>query len=500
MTGIDRGRIPKKLPYQFGRDEGIVGCDAHAGRPMSRIFHAIRRVAAETGLTDGQLLEAYTARRDADAFAELVRRHGPMVWGVCRRMLPNRQDAEDAFQATFLVLVRKPEAVLPAERIGNWLHGVAVRAARKAGSAGARRRERQAVAVPEPATAGERPWHDVLPVLDEEVFLLPARYRAVIVLCDLEGKTRKEAARQLDVPEGTVAGRLARARALLGKRLARRGACTPCGAVAVLASVRVASAEAPAAVVRSTNTAATLCAAGLPGGLPAGIAALTEGVVRAMFMTKLKTATVMALLLLGLVASGATVLVGPTAAAQHPRTQSAERPTAPEPMKGVQGERTATGSSVGYVRGGRPEDYRAEYKALFARTLVVMAEHFETTYAEQFTGRIDARRSIGNRKAAAVEIRRQDDGRLAVSVKVLQEATDGKPAGRDAELELVILRRLDAQLEDQSPKQSQSGTSGRAKDLHADDRLESLQKEVAELREKVKALEKRLSDREEEKR
>src|SRR5262249_60240728 len=103
------------------------------------LLRTLREVAAAEP-TDGQLLDAYVARRDGAAFAELVRRHGPMVWGVCRRLLPNRQDAEDAFQATFLVLVRKPGSVRPAERVGHWLHGVAVRAARKAARGVARRR------------------------------------------------------------------------------------------------------------------------------------------------------------------------------------------------------------------------------------------------------------------------------------------------------------------------------------------------------------------------
>src|SRR5262249_23737197 len=159
------------------------------------------------------------ARRDGAAFAELVRRHGPMVWGVCRRLLPNRQDAEDAFQATFLVLVRKPGSVRPAERVGNWLHGVAVRAARKAARGVARRRERRVDHRPEPANVAEGIWHDLVPVLDQEVGRLPEKYRLPVVLCDLEGNTRREAAARLGWPEGTVAGRLAQGRALLARRL-----------------------------------------------------------------------------------------------------------------------------------------------------------------------------------------------------------------------------------------------------------------------------------------
>jgi RNA polymerase sigma factor (sigma-70 family) len=185
---------------------------------MNRVIEAIRRVA-EPEPTDGQLLSAYACRGDGDAFAELVRRHGPMVWGVCRRMLANHADAEDAFQATFLVLVRKPGSVRPAERVGNWLHGVAVHAARKAARSAARRRERQVEALPEPETVAEGVWHDLVPVLDEEVTRLPEKYRLPVVLCDLEGCTRREAAERLGWPEGTVAGRLALGRAALARRL-----------------------------------------------------------------------------------------------------------------------------------------------------------------------------------------------------------------------------------------------------------------------------------------
>jgi RNA polymerase sigma factor (sigma-70 family) len=148
-----------------------------------------------------------------------------MVWGVCRRILGSYHDAEDAFQATFLVLVRRAASIVPREMVANWLYGVAHQTALKARATAARRRgrERHVTVMPEPAVIERDLWRDLQPLLDEELSRLPDRYRAVIVLCDLEGKTRREAARQLDVPEGTVAGQLARARVLLAKRLAQRG-------------------------------------------------------------------------------------------------------------------------------------------------------------------------------------------------------------------------------------------------------------------------------------
>src|SRR5262245_30852588 len=162
------------------------------------------------GLSDGQLLESYIRTREQEAFAALVQRHGPMVWGVCRRIL-GHQDAEDAFQATFLVLARKAAAIVPREMIANWLHGVARQTALKARATTAKRgaREKQVMAMPEPALETQQFWDDVRPLLDLELGRLPDKYRAVIVLCDLEGRTHKEAARHLRVPLGTVASRLA---------------------------------------------------------------------------------------------------------------------------------------------------------------------------------------------------------------------------------------------------------------------------------------------------
>jgi RNA polymerase sigma factor (sigma-70 family) len=248
------------------------------------------------GLTDGQLLEDYISRRDEAALAALVQRHGPMVWGVCRRVLRSYHDAEDAFQATFLVFVRKAAAIAARELVGNWLYGVAHQTALKARATAARRkeRERQVTQMPEPAVAEPGQWHDLQPLLDAELSRLPDKYRAVIVLCDLEGKTRKEVAHQLGCPEGTVAGRLSRARVMLAKQLARRGVVLSGGALAAVLSRNVASAAVPPLVVSSTIKAASLSAAGkaaATGAISVKVAALTEGVLQAMLLTKLKIAT-----------------------------------------------------------------------------------------------------------------------------------------------------------------------------------------------------------------
>jgi RNA polymerase sigma factor (sigma-70 family) len=269
--------------------------------------------------TDGQLLQAFVRRRDEAAVAALVRRHGPMVWGVCRRALHNPHDAEDAFQATFLVLVRRAGAIAAPELVANWLYGVARRTARKARAAALRRRRRETPVanLPDPPAPERDPADDLRPVLDREVSRLPAGYRAVLVLCDLEGRTRRDAARHLGLPEGTVGSRLARARALLAGRLARHGLAVSGGALAAALAREAASAGVPAAVAASTVRAAAAVAAGraAAGVVSAQAAALAEGVVRTMWVTKLKVATAV-VLAVGLTTTAGTGLALRTAAGE----------------------------------------------------------------------------------------------------------------------------------------------------------------------------------------
>ena len=184
-----------------------------ASGPAGKVLHRLRAAAlvpAASGPGDGPLLEQFVARRDEAAFAALLRRHGPMILGVCRRVLRHEQDAEDAFQATFLVLARRAAAVVPPQMVGNWLYGVAHQTAVKARATTAKRRarERQVMQMPDPAVADPDFWPELQPLLDRELSRLPDMYRVAMVLCDLEGKTRKEAARQLGVPEGTLAARV----------------------------------------------------------------------------------------------------------------------------------------------------------------------------------------------------------------------------------------------------------------------------------------------------
>jgi RNA polymerase sigma factor (sigma-70 family) len=169
------------------------------------------------------LVERFVQRQDEEAFAALVRRHGPLVLGVCRRVLHDWDDAQDAFQATFFVLARKAASLAKPEALGNWLYGVAFRTAVKARARAARRREYERQAGRATANpSSELARRDLWEALDEELSRLPEKYRAPLVRCYLEGKTNEEAARELGCPPGSMSGRLARGRELLRERLTSR--------------------------------------------------------------------------------------------------------------------------------------------------------------------------------------------------------------------------------------------------------------------------------------
>jgi RNA polymerase sigma factor (sigma-70 family) len=284
-----------------------------AGNGLGRLRAAL--LPADGGpLPDAQLLAQFLARRDGAAFAALVRRHGPMVLGVCRRVLGHPQDAEDAFQATFLVLARRAGSVRGGEALGGWLYRVALRAARAAG-ARRRSRERQVEHMPHPEVTPNAPGEDLTAVLDRELDRLPEKYRLPVVLCELEGRPRREVARQLGLPKGTLSSRLAAARKMLARRLRPYG---PAASAAALGSLLAGSASAalPGPLVVSTVKAAA-------GAVPGRVAALAEGVVKAMFLAKLKVSAGV-FLLAASVSAGAVGLTYRTATAQAPRAPAAQ--------------------------------------------------------------------------------------------------------------------------------------------------------------------------------
>jgi RNA polymerase sigma factor (sigma-70 family) len=244
------------------------------------------------GLSDGDLLERYLNGGGAreTAFAAIVARHGPMVLGVCRRVLAEPHDAEDAFQATFLVLVRKARSIARRELLGPWLYGVAFRTARDARTRSARRRakESQVSELPRAEPGGDFAG-ELRAVLDEELSRLPERHRKLVVLCDLEGVARKDAAALLGVPEGTVSSRLARARNLLRERLVRRGLTMTATAFAAALTSELSAGFVPEPLAEATLMAALRYAAGpAAGAVPASVSSLSEGVLTAMYLTKLK--------------------------------------------------------------------------------------------------------------------------------------------------------------------------------------------------------------------
>ena len=313
-------------------------------------------------LSDGQLLERFVARGEEAVFEALIERHGPMVWGVCRRVLRDHHDAEDAFQATFLVFARKAASIVPREKVGNWLYGAAYRTVRKARVIRARRQRREVYVddIPGRCTGAAEPVSDLLSRLDEELCRLPDKYRLPIVLCDLGGRTHKEAAEELGWPIGTVSGRLSRARALLARRLARRGVAATAGAMELLLAAEPASAHVPVPLIhltaqgasrllavssgrlgaitraltwvieRLTGHAAARAAAerGATASLPPGVARLTEGVLKAMFVSTIckSAAAIFLVVSLGLAAAG---LLNRLQAADPP--QSAEGAAAGSP-------------------------------------------------------------------------------------------------------------------------------------------------------------------------
>lgn len=274
----------------------------------SLLRHIRRLTGVRTdNLSDRELLERFALRREEAAFAALVERHGPVVLGLCRRMLGNAHDADDAFQATFLVLVRRADAIRNREAVGSWLYGVAYRVALEARSKTARRRTRETVPMtwddsepiaPETNQETAADWRDLRPLLDDELYRLPEKYRAPVILCYLEGKTNEEAAEQLDWPAGTVKGRLSRARDLLRARLNRRGVALSAAALTPLLAERAVAAVPPTLASLTVQSALAMAAGKVLASTPA--VALAEGVSHAMVRTTLQRLAIVVMFLAGL--------------------------------------------------------------------------------------------------------------------------------------------------------------------------------------------------------
>jgi RNA polymerase sigma factor (sigma-70 family) len=274
--------------------------------------------------TDRDLLRDFVTRNDQAAFSALVRRHGPAVLGVCRRVLHNRHDAEDAFQATFLVLAQKAHAIHKGDSLASWLHGVSFRIALRARRDDARRRKHESRAAPAPAPASpDLAWRELQAILDEEVQSLPDHQRSAFVLCCLGGLSKAEAARQLDVKEGTVSSRLAAARSRLRRRLAARGVRLS----AVLTALSLCPKRAPAVPPTLARRAAELAGPGA-GNASARAFTLAQGAMRTMFAARFKPVAAL-LLVLGLLGAGVGTLHHLQAGAQRLDPPPTKEPPAP---------------------------------------------------------------------------------------------------------------------------------------------------------------------------
>jgi RNA polymerase sigma factor (sigma-70 family) len=394
--------------------------------PLSEILRHIRRIAltAETAdMDDGRLLERFILHQDEAAFEALLRRHGPMVLGVCRRLLRDPRDIEDAFQATFLVLLRKASTLSKRELVANWLYGVAYRTALKARTQVAcwDAHARPLTGAHPEESIHEVEWTDLRRVLDEEVRRLPAKYRVPVILCYLEGKTFEEAAQQLGWPAGTVSSRLARARQLLRTRLTRRGLDytdgLPAMALAPVAlPVQLKSATVRAAVALTAKSAGAACL------FPTSAVTLMEGVLHAMYLTKLKVAAIV-LLFVAVLSGGAGVITYQKLAAQPLSQQPAHTPKAVAPEQQIDEGLDKEAEKLGVAKAVvTPEDklkaildassFSEKMKSLLKARLDAATTELKARHVEYCAGRgvlesliassrrlLDAERDLSTKKA-----------------------------------------------------------------------------------------------------
>lgn len=284
-----------------------------AEHPLGEAVRQIlRSLTPQSGDTDAQLLTRFAQRGEEKAFEILLQRHGPMVWRTCRRVARQAADADDAFQATFLVLCRKVGSISKRESLGGWLHRVAYRIALKANSRSAHPMlDEQRLPARDSDPADALMHSELRPLLDEALSRLPEKYRVPLVLCYLEGKTRAEAAAELGWAEGTLSSRLAQGKEVLRAHLLRRGVVPSAGALAAMLAQEGAARALPGALLRATLKVKSLFilgeAAGLRGpAIPAAV--LAKGALQTMFLTKLKVAAIM-LPAVGLLSVGAGMVM-----------------------------------------------------------------------------------------------------------------------------------------------------------------------------------------------
>lgn len=395
-----------------------------------------------SGLSEWQLLDRFARLGDQVAFEVLVSRHGPMVLGVCRRILRDPSDVDDAFQATFLVLIRRAKSLGPRDVLAAWLHGVAWKVATRARTDRARRaqRERGATSLEAPAPARTDPDFALREIIDQEIERLPWKYRAPVALCYFEGLTHEEAARRLDWPLGTVKGRLARARSLLGARLSRRGITAPAsaaiGALGIETTGRAAVTE---SLLAATLRTSARIAEGVAwkSAVSVNVANLVQGVVAAMLLSKYKIAG--ALLLVS-----ATAMTGAGVAARPaPGTEAAEAAGAAEVAEAEPPRRGKPPSPI--VAEEPPPTFvippRATADQLDAHLVVAARAAFLAAADEYRAGRSSLDRAVRNSRLllnAQTAAAENDDQRIAAAAGHLDRLraltrSDGSRSSSDSE-------------------------------------------------------------------
>jgi RNA polymerase sigma factor (sigma-70 family) len=462
------------------------------GARLSAILERLRHRLGpgETlGLPDAELLRRWVAARDEAAFELLLWRHGPMVLGVCRRVLGDVHEAEDALQATFLALAVRAGTIGRRAAVAGWLYRVAYRAALLARARAARR---PGATGPHPEPAATAPdddlvWREQRPVLDEEINRLPERYRLPFVLCCCEDRTHAEVARLMGCPVGTVASRLARARERLRARLTRRGVTLAMGAAAVTLSGAALSAAVPARLVGAAAHGAALVAAGRagPGLVSANSVLLMKGVVRAMAMTKVKvvTAVVVTLALLGAgtgtVAyrlNGAPLPAARAAAGQPAGAPEAAPAVAPgplaDPRERARAEQQRATRAVLVAERRRAEEV---YRHLEAElTLAFTEARMEMVRQEEYLRGLE-REQAADRESEGAERRRLRE-RAQAAERVAEWVGEAAPRMKEARQERERAREWDAKTKVLEAERTEALIRARQKLVQAEEKLRQLER------------------------
>ncbi len=346
---------------------------SEAAHLLTNYLHHLSSAARVENLPDRALIERFVSQRDEDAFAALVRRHGPMVLRVCQRVLHDSHATEDAFQATFLVLSRKAASLRCADTVGSFLHGVAFRVAQNARKQRARRHKYESQNVAENRTGdplAEVTVREAQAILDQELACLPEKYRAPLVLCCLEGKTRDEAARQMGWSAKLVKSRLEQGRERLHQRLTRRGLTLPAALGAALLTEEAASAALPAMLIR-----AAVGAARSGNGVSASVVLLAESVLGSTAVGKAKIVFVTLMSLTGVLAAGMGAFAPPKPSEKQTEPPAAAKAKTPEPAKAEKPQPARTLRVAVLDPQGKPLPYAKIHSSIWTHEKGFQANH-----------------------------------------------------------------------------------------------------------------------------